>query len=202
MNTNFVSMIKNLQLPEKLHDTERENVVDLFSTPFIETMEKFKIKDDYQYTGNYVVITLPLIQSLYNLFKDKKVVEVMSGTGLLAYHLRNNGLNNFIATDNNSWGLLREKPPITPIIQIDAVEAVKAHPDADIILMCWPPFDNNIAEKVLDAMKVGQTLICCGERNGCTGTTDFWNKFNCDVIDLPYEPLFTLKDKFYIGIKE
>lgn len=202
MNNNFVSMIKNLQLPEKLHDRERENVVDFLSTPFMETMEKFKIKDDYQYTGNYVVITLPLIQSLYNLFKDKKVVEVMSGTGLLAYHLRNYGLNNLIATDNNSWGLLGEKPPITPIIQIDAVEAVKANKDADIILMCWPPFDNNIAEKVLDAMVTGQTLICCGERYGCTGTTKFWNKFNSEVMDLPYEPLFTLKDKFYIGVKE
>lgn len=171
---------------------------NIFSKKFdpVEMMKKTKEKDDYQKSGNYVIITNELIETLSDFLYGKKVLEVMSGTGMLAWHLQENGVD-ILATDSGEWNL----PEIQEgfVKRIDAVQALKKYDNADIILMCWPYMDD-AAYKVLKSLNKNQKLICCGEMNGCTADRDFWNHYKCEVInEINYSSFQGFKDNFYIG---
>jgi hypothetical protein len=63
----------------------------------------------------------------------------------------------------------------TGILKMDAKSAVESFKDRNVF-MAWPPYANEMAYKVANAMKVGKYLIYVGESHGgCTGDDNFFN---------------------------
>ena len=61
------------------------------------------------------------------------------------------------------------------ILKMDAKSAVKSFKDRNVF-MAWPPYDNEMAYKVANAMEVGKYLIYVGEgHGGCNGDDNFFN---------------------------
>lgn len=159
-------------------------------------MEKAIEKETYQQSGNYVVVTQELVDSLSTILAGKKVLEVMSGTGMLAWHLKEAGVD-ILATDSGDWGIQEIEPGF--VKTISAVDAINKYPDADIILMCWPYMDNT-AFQVLKSLHPHQMLICCGETDGCTADEDFWDNYDYEALsDVKYQSFSMIRDYFYIG---
>lgn len=181
---------------KKLAEEYQSNNLSSISEEFSGFLNKLLEKEVYQQSGNYVIVTQKLISSLVKKLEGKKVLEVMSGTGLLAWHLKENGID-IVATDSGDWNLKEIEPGF--VKKIDAVNAIEKYSSAEIVLMCWPYMDNN-AFQVLKTLKPHQLLICCGEVKGCTADEDFWNNYDYTTInEIDYQSFFGIKDNFYIG---
>lgn len=124
----------------------------------------------------YAMVTQRFCKSLAKFIgKDSKVLEIMSGTGALAYGLRNEEIN-IIATDN--FTTYTETLLWTDVENIDAIAAVKKYAaEVDYLLVTWPPYQNPIIDNVLELIaniNPDIKIIHIGEPNGCTGTETMW----------------------------
>ena len=135
-------------------------------------------REAFIYLWGWTVLTLDWIKPLADYLKGKKCLEVMSGTGGLAYALRQQGID-IIATDNYSrerdnnhiWWLEPER--------LHAPTAVKRYgKEVDYIIMSWCEYKDNICVEVLKTMRnvnPNCILIEIGEDAGCTGVPKFYN---------------------------
>ena len=144
----------------------------------------------------WTIITPKLIEEMVNFIGNRKVVEIMAGTGylsgLLKQHMDDNGINsdNITAYDDMSWyksktvGKLwsyKGKVVVTPYEGIPDISS------ADIVLLTWPPYKDTTCLEYLKQMKSGQILIYNGEGyGGCTGTDEMYDLLE-DQFD-PYDP--------------
>ena len=110
------------------------------------------------------------------------ILEVCAGRGLWARLIEGAG-GRIIATDEEpGWESRTEgrSPTIptaiaearrcfTDVEPLDAVAAVRAHPEARVLMMVWPPYDDPMDFEVLDAFD-GDRLIYVGELGDCTGS--------------------------------
>lgn len=138
----------------------------------------------------FVLISKEWIKDLSQWIGKRKCLELMSGLGALSYGLRMQGVN-IIATDNYSWkettngddSLLRnDNKTLTHVENLGALEAVEKYGrNVDIIIMSWPPYDGEIAVKVLKKMRdinPSCIMIYIGEgKGGCTANEEFFTIF-------------------------
>jgi hypothetical protein len=128
------------------------------------------IRESYVLSYGYSIVTRELLEALIPHLTGK-VVEVMAGCGWLSANLQKMGIH-IEPSDNFSW-----RHPWSRHTEVKTQDAVEAVKDADTIIMVWPYHDDG-ALKVMHAMKVGATLLYCGEDTGVvTGHPDF-----CKVV--------------------
>lgn len=63
-------------------------------------MESFKLRHKNIKLRGFPIITKETLESLTQILKGKRVIDIGCGTGYLSYHLRNNGIN-IIAIDKD-----------------------------------------------------------------------------------------------------
>ena len=155
------------------------------SDAHIHTLRKSFIKN-----MGFVLISKEWIIDLSQWIGKRKCLELMSGLGALSYGLRIQGVN-IIATDNYSWrekangedSLLRnDNKTWTHVENLGALEAVEKYGgNVDIIIMSWPPYDDEITVKVLKRMRdinPSCIMIYIGEgKGGCTANDEFFTMF-------------------------
>lgn len=192
----YLDSIYNFEIPDKFESGR--NFEHALVEISIDMKEEIKSVDDFNavlyspdrvfeaflWLSSYAIITKPWLRDMAVILKDKKVLEVACGNGMLAKGLRDEGIN-VIATNhdtsiNDGYSIFVSRPWINDIEIIDAVEAVyKYGKDVDYIILSWPPYDDKLDLNVLKAMrKVNPNciLIIIGEEMGeCTGSIDFYN---------------------------
>ena len=144
------------------------------------------IWDTTGYRGKYcakygfVLLSKELIDALVEYLHDKKVLSVMSGSGYLEKHLKDNGVD-IIATDDYSWCNRRPNyfndAKENGVEDMDAVEAVNKYGDwADIILLCWPYMDDGAYNVLMEMRNHPDTIMLYeGEDiGGCTANDEFF----------------------------
>lgn len=139
------------------------------------------LRNIYTRKYGFVIVTKNLVRDLKKfLFKDSKVLEVMSGTGYMAMALRQEGVD-IIPTDNKTWAGFEGRKTWVDVETIDAVKAVhKYAKDVDFVLMSWPPYMDPIGYHVwlaiqeeIKALNKNIRLVLIGEGiGGCTGDDD------------------------------
>lgn len=139
----------------------------------------------------YVMVTSEFCKALANFIgKESKVLEIMSGSGALAYGLRKEGIE-VIATDN--FSLFNESSLWTNVENIDAIAAIKKYvTEVDYLLVSWPPYQNSIIDQVLEAVaniNPNIYIIHIGEINGCTGTETMWDRLTA-IEDTRFEEVY------------
>lgn len=135
----------------------------------------YKLREKYIEKVGFPIYTKEVLELLTVFIGNHTVVDVGCGTGFLASKLMEKGLKvtpidsfeteyGFYIDANKSFAGNR----FCDIVEADAT----SYPigDFDIVVMSWPDYCSDFGEKVLDNMRLGQTLIYQGEGlGGCTG---------------------------------
>lgn len=165
--------------------------------------------------GMFAMVTWQWVKPLAEWIGDRKCLEVMAGRGWLSLALRHLGVG-VIATDDLSWSRGSGwsgrgwDNPVTDIEEIDAVEAVKKYgKDIDLLIISWPPYDDNIGYQVIKELKQvnpGVDIIYIGEGyGGCTADDDFHNHFEqrddyeFDEVAKYFQSWQGIHDRLYYG---
>ena len=173
-------MIENKELPDSYPDFMTQS-----SDAHIYTLRKTIIK----YMG-FVLISKDWINDLSQWIGKRNCLELMSGLGALSYGLRMQGVG-IIATDNYSWRekangedslLWNDNKMWTYVENLGTLESIEKYgKNVDIIIMSWPPYDDEIAVKVLKKMRdinPSCIMIYIGEgKGGCTANDEFFTMF-------------------------
>lgn len=117
------------------------------------------------------------LSDLNQFIDGRRVLEIMSGNGVISSQLRLFG-NNVIATDNFDWhGQDIQHPDLwTEVICLDALEAIKAM-SYDVVILIWAPDTDETDWQVLQGLRAQHfngDFIVIGEKNGATNSQLFW----------------------------
>jgi len=110
------------------------------------------------------VPTVEWLDSLVRVLAGRRVVEVCAGTGVIAGLMRRRGVD-WTATD---W-----EPRGENVRKLDALEAVK-NLNPEVIFASWIPYRSRLDVRLAET---GLPLILVGENYGCTGSEEFWAKY-------------------------
>lgn len=156
---------------------------------------KFSFLDSYQVRCRYTsrigwfILTTEVREVLVNFLKGKRVLEVGSGTGYFAAHMKQGGVEDYNAVD--IWDPQYWDERTTRYFGIDGDSLDYIDNSYDVIVMNWPPYDEPFAHQVVKKMAKGQVLIFEGEGyGGCTGDDDFFN-----YLDDHFTPIKELDDE-------
>ena len=106
---------------------------------------------------SYSVPTHAAIAQVANFVGTRSMLEVCAGAGLWARLLASAGVD-VVATDVAKLRVA----PFYQMHELEAEAAVRAHPDCDALLMCWPPDKHDVAYRALCAF-TGDRLVCVGD---------------------------------------
>ena len=126
------------------------------------------IRDNYLTKYSHAIITNELVDSLVNICKGKKVVELGSGSGYLSHLLELKGMD-ITTIDTADWytDKVIRKPDI-----VDSYREMDFS-SYDVVIMSWPNYQSNAAAQVVKKLNDSQIFIYCGEgRSGCCGDDD------------------------------
>lgn len=142
--------------------------------------EIFDLRDYYVRQGMYACVATKWTRPLAKWIGSRRCLEVMAGRGFLSYALTQEGVN-VIATDNLSWAWKwADLPPVTQLIQMDAIEAVHTFgKDIDLLIASWPYMDDTmyLTAKALHEVNPNALIIYIGEdQGGCTANDYFFER--------------------------
>lgn len=123
------------------------------------------------------------INPLAEYLSNKKVLEIMAGSGFLAKQLADRGVN-IKATDNKTYPEFIFNNYFD-VEELNCMDAVKKYAkDSDVLFCSWPTMDNEYANACLKALEINPNLIIMmiGENcGGCTASDLFFKNFKIDV---------------------
>lgn len=131
---------------------------------------------------------------------NRRVLEIMSGTGWLAKGLSEQGIS-IKATDSKAWAVHRRPslPYVFPVQKMDAEVAVKKYRDQyDVLLVSWPPYGDKRLHYACLAWG-SKPILYIGEENGCTADDRFHVHMDMQALDLSYPRWFGMHDRVYLG---
>ncbi|MGL4614407.1 MAG: class I SAM-dependent methyltransferase [Shewanella sp.] len=141
---------------------------------------KFSFADSYSVRCRYTdrigwfILTTEVKEVLVNFLLGKRVLEVGSGTGYFAAHMKQGGVEDYNAVD--IWDPHYWDERTTRYFGIDGDSLDYINSSYDVIVMNWPPYAESFAHQVVKKMCKGQVLVFEGEGSGgCTGDDDFFN---------------------------
>jgi len=149
----------------------------------------FALRGSFINLMGFVLLSKDWIKDLSQWVGNRRCLEVMAGLGALSYGLRKQGVE-IIATDDYSWKkeneALSHNRMWIHIEALDAVESIEKYGRTiEIIIMSWPPYNDEIAIKVLRKMREVNPsciMIYIGEEEGgCTANDEFFR--NIEIIE-------------------
>jgi hypothetical protein len=137
------------------------------------------------------------IDRLAGFLVGRRVLEIMAGSGLLARELAARGLE-VRATDSGTWrtfsdGPMRGHPFFYPVEIHEAKAAVVSNPDAQALVVSWPPYHDESASAALKAWKRRGPVAYVGELGeGCNATERFFKTlyagYDLEEVAIPQWP--------------
>lgn len=137
---------------------------------------------------------IPCVEAVRMLLALSPLVEVGAGSGYWSRLLKEAGAD-VVSTDIGKqegysllWGC-------EGVEELDAVEAVRRHPDRNVFV-CWPSYKGAWAADMALEVKPGRTLAVIGEgRGGCTADDRFF-----DALENGYDEAGSLRIPRWDGI--
>ena len=149
----------------------------------------------------FVALTDRFVEELAKFLKEKSVVSVMSGSCTLEKHLINHGVT-VICSDTDEWTKQDDpyyrkwctwKRKYPDMLELDASEAIRQYGEkSDYVLMSWPPYESDAAEKALGAMRETNpnlTMIYIGESVGGNCANDEFFDIARNIGDKTFAPV-------------
>lgn len=171
----------NQELPtnKKLLDLKVDDLP--YMLPLDDDMGRWEFRDEYV-KHSHIILSEEFIESFAkHISTYKHIVEVGCGCGYLTYWLKQYGIE-MAAVDTKEWG---HEYHLDFVDKVDGVRYIKDHPEIDLVIMSWPPYDTSDGYNIVRAMKPGQHLIYIGEdRSGCTGSDSMFDYLDDCTDDL------------------
>ena len=154
----------------------------------------------------FVLLSQAFIDDLVNkVIKGGRVLEIMSGPGLLARHLRDAGVD-LMATDNFWWYDNHKRmcwELFSYVERLDALKAIRKYGSkVDFVLMSWPEYDSPLAAMCVEEIrKVNPDLklIYIGEGGGgCCANDEFFDMLSYSCVDIHFDSWFGIQD--YVSV--
>ena len=159
--------------------------------------------------GFYCKPSWDWIDPLSNYLKNKKVLDTMTGNGLIPLCLKHRGVDidacdRATGKDNHytkyrAWNF--------PIISGEKYIEEQAKKDIiyDTILLIWPEYkgdgsDKKICDIFMESNPFGEIIFIGEDYGGCTGSEDFFESYKLDKfeeIDQYYTPVCGIYDGIY-----
>ncbi len=175
----YKAMKDNLEIIEYKKNKKYSNELYNCFNEYLKDHQTVKnVRDFFIGDFSYSIPNEKAIECMAKFIGKDKCLEVGAGLGLWAYLLIKDYNINMIVTDDNSTHYEQETRKLNKycdIIDLNAENAVKKYKEANVLLMIWPPYDNDLAVSAVKKFK-GNKIIYVGEaKGGCTGTDDFFN---------------------------
>lgn len=165
----------------------------------------FQFKEFYNMRCGFVLPNLVWLENFTSFLKHDSgkdrisILEICSGLGMLARCIETYSKGEISVTciDLCDYGIYDKsqfEKPFHPIIQMDGLEAIKGvntlFKGIDYVMLCWPPYLEEIDYKVLSYMKENlpeMKLIYIGEYNECTGSPKFFELLEEEYDEVLYD---------------
>lgn len=194
----------NMKLVNEYFNEINNNIIpDEVSYKIYDSLESLILRKISMDIIGFPIVSYKWINPLAKWIGDKKVLEIMAGTGSISYALKQKGID-VIATDNFSK---KFKKRWTNIENIDCVDAIEKYgKDREVIIMSWPDINNtayNVLKKVRE-VNDNAIIIYIGEIYGCTASDCFFEvmreikdeKFL--KVQQNYKSWFGVRDKIFL----
>ena len=160
-----------------------------FTPDSIKCMGGYEYRDQCTSRGMWALVDLEWTKELADIIGSTKCLEVMAGFGWLAKALKQHGVD-IIATDDQTWNGNRHSQgkPFDFVEKLEALDAIEKYKDAEILIMSWPPYDDDAACTIGEAWGNEKPIIYIGEnRGGCNATDEFHQCFQGKSdLSIPY----------------
>ena len=175
----YQAMKKNLKIVEYLKNKNYSPQLYKCFHDYLKDHKTVKnVRDFFIGDFSYSVPTQKAIECMAKFIDKDTCLEVGAGLALWAYLLQKEHNIKMIVTDDNSTHYeekTRTQNKYCDIINLNAENAVKKYREANVLMMIWPPYDNDLGVSALKEFR-GNKLIYVGEsKGGCTGTDEFFN---------------------------
>ena len=143
--------------------------------PASDYIYNFQKREKYATTIAWAIPSREAIDVITNFVGQETVLEIGAGLGYWAKLLQDKGVS-IIPTDNKEihWKHSKQSS-YTKVIHAKHTDSIKKYKEATVLFLCWPPYDEPMAEESLRLFK-GTRLIYIGENyGGCNATDDFFN---------------------------
>ena len=141
-------------------------------------MDSFIYRDLIVKNSGFALISSEWVQPLAQWIGKRRCLEIMSGSGALAYALAQNGVE-IIATDNSSWAEKYDawfSHPWTKVEAMHCLDAIETYAqNCDLIICSWPYMDDDAYNALLKMRAVNPEamMIYIGEWGGATANEKF-----------------------------
>jgi len=178
----FMNYVKQYKIPPNSPDGTTPHGIN-FLPDIWETHRD--ARDECVERGMWAIVYQAFAQSLASWIDGRKVLEIMAGAGWLAKALQDEGCT-VVATDSGDWNERHSKQVfLTDVVKVEATEAIKQHPDAEILLISWPPYGEQAVVDACQAWGPGRPIIYIGESDGgCNAPEEFFAHFK-EMSDPP-----------------
>lgn len=177
------------------------NLISNFNITMISVFHPEIVREEIIKISSYSLISKDWIMELKPLLQGKRCLEIMSGLGMLAKALQEEGIE-VIATDSKEWNY--DEQYWTEVKTLDALSAIELYgTDVDFIICSWIPYQSDIGTKILLKMKEINPqlkMIYIGEFGGCCADDEFFEM--CDVEPNEYIINANKKFKSWAGIHD
>jgi len=168
------------------------------------------LRNYYISQGMFAFVSWRWVKPLTEFVGKKKVLEVMAGRGILAYALRELGVD-IIATDDFSFARASDNSPwdtpVTEVLEMDALEAIEEYgSQIEYLLVSWP-YPNMALKTIRKMYEVNPNaqVIFIGEFTPANICSNFEKHFieidnpEFDLVSASYEHWEHVNDRIYLG---
>jgi hypothetical protein len=142
-----------------------------------------ELRNNFVRQFSWAIPTPNVVRKICDATVGKKIIEVGAGTGLWAKLLKLSG-SEIIATDSFESHGYREDNTYLPVHNLEAVAAIEQNRDCDVLMLIWPAYDTDMAERALKAFN-GSTVIYIGEGyGGCNANDEFFDELQQNFEEL------------------
>lgn len=168
-----------------------------------ESLIKTHMKSVLNQFGMWAIVDKTWTKELADFIGNRQTLEVMAGAGWLAKALREHG-TQVIATDDASWrechAFVQGDGTVTEVEALDAVDAIKAYPHAEVLVVSWPAYKDRTIVDVCDEWGCDRPIIYIGEsQGGCTACSEFFDYFEAQPLDIRMPKHTGMHDGVYAG---